>query len=112
MTLQENLITAICHTVKALCLFLMSLLIAAGLYMVVALTGDHYFIGDIALFVVAIIDSTNNGPANEVREFDFGQERTESGAARFVDRALTLCGCHRVPRKCRHDGESSYTSLR
>ena len=42
-------------TAKALCLFLMPFLIAAGWYAVVALTGDHYFMVDIALFLGAII---------------------------------------------------------
>jgi hypothetical protein len=42
-------------TAKALCLILMPFLIAAGWYAVVALTGEHYFVVDIALFVGAII---------------------------------------------------------
>ena len=42
-------------TAKALCLVLMPLLIAAGWYAMVAVTGEHYFVFDIALFVGAII---------------------------------------------------------
>ena len=42
-------------TTKALCLLLMPFLIAAGWYGMVALTGEHYFVVDIALFVGAII---------------------------------------------------------
>ena len=42
-------------TAKALCLVLMPLLIAAGWYGVVAVTGEHYFVVDIALFIGAII---------------------------------------------------------
>ena len=42
-------------TAKALCLLLMPFLIAAGWYGMVALTGEHYFVVDIALFVGAII---------------------------------------------------------
>ena len=42
-------------TAKALCLILMPFLIAAGWYSIVALTGEHYFVVDIALFVGAII---------------------------------------------------------
>ena len=42
-------------TAKALCLVLMPFLIAAGWYAVVAVTGEHYFVVDIALFIVAII---------------------------------------------------------
>ena len=42
-------------TAKALCLFLMPLVIAGGWYGIVALTGQHYFIIDIALFVGAVI---------------------------------------------------------
>ncbi|NCF68170.1 MAG: hypothetical protein GWP61_19575 [Chloroflexi bacterium] len=42
-------------TAKALCLVLMPLLIAGGWYAVVAVTGEHYFVVDIALFVGAII---------------------------------------------------------
>jgi hypothetical protein len=42
-------------TAKALCLILMPLLIAAGWYGVVAVTGEHYFVVDIALFIGAII---------------------------------------------------------
>jgi hypothetical protein len=42
-------------TAKALCLALMPFLIAAGWYAVVAVTGERYFVVDIALFVGAII---------------------------------------------------------
>ena len=42
-------------TAKALCLFLMPFLIAAGWYGVVAITGSHYFMVDIALFIFAIL---------------------------------------------------------
>lgn len=42
-------------TAKALCLFLMPFLIAAGWYGVVAVTGAHYFVVDIALFIFAIL---------------------------------------------------------
>jgi hypothetical protein len=42
-------------TAKALCLILMPFLIAAGCYAVVAVTGEHYFVVDIALFIGAII---------------------------------------------------------
>ena len=42
-------------TAKALCLFMMPFLIAAGWYVVVAATGEHYFVVDIALFVVAVL---------------------------------------------------------
>jgi hypothetical protein len=42
-------------TAKALCLFLMPFLIAAGWYVVVAVTGAHYFLVDIALFIFAIL---------------------------------------------------------
>jgi hypothetical protein len=42
-------------TAKALCLVLMPLLIAGGWYAVVAATGEHYFVVDIALFIGAII---------------------------------------------------------
>lgn len=42
-------------TAKALCLIFMPFLIAAGWYAVVAVTGEHYFVVDIALFIGAII---------------------------------------------------------
>lgn len=42
-------------TAKALCLIIMPLLIVLGWYGVVAVTGEHYFIVDVALFLGAII---------------------------------------------------------
>lgn len=42
-------------TVKALCLIIMPLLIAAGWYAVVAMTGENSFVVNIVLFLVAIM---------------------------------------------------------